>query len=202
MKTFSFTVILIVLFLVSCSPGARYERQLKNALASGIRNDSLFMGIYLGMPEKDFYTHCWNLNRKGLIKQGTGNTSVEHIVKDELLHPAVMYFYPGFIGGKVAEMPVQFKYQGWAPWNKELSSEALQEDVVRYYTTIYGGGFIKVRHPEKGLAMVKIDGNRRISVFKNDEMSVWAVFTDMSVVKPEITEAAKTTGSDTTATSK
>ena len=34
-----------------------------------------------------------------------------------------------------------------------------------------------------GTAYVKIDGNRRISIFKEDDLHVWAVFTDMSVKK-------------------
>jgi hypothetical protein len=61
-----------------CTPKAKYDRMLKRELASGVRNDSLFMGLYLGMNEKDFYTHCWKLNAQGLIKQGMRNTTVEY----------------------------------------------------------------------------------------------------------------------------
>ncbi len=31
-----------------------------------------------------------------------------------------------------------------------------------------------------GTAFVKVDGNRRISIFKENELYVWAVFTDLS----------------------
>ena len=79
-----------------------------------------FLGLYFGMPEKDFYMHCWKLNQKGLIKQGESNTTVEYQLKDELKYPAVMDFYPKFNQGKISEMPVMFKYKGWAPWNKTL----------------------------------------------------------------------------------
>jgi hypothetical protein len=177
-------MILISGFIISgCSPRAKYERRLKHELASGVRYDSLFLGLYFGMPEKVFYVHCWNLNHKGMIKQGESNTTAEFELKDELKHPAVMDFYPKFNQGKISEMPVMFKYKGWAPWNKTLSSDNLQNEVQKWYEKIYGAGFIKVKHPLHGTAHVKINGNRRITIFKQDDLRVWAVFTDMLVKK-------------------
>jgi hypothetical protein len=166
-----------------CSPKAKYDRILKHELASGVRYDSLFLGLYFGMPEKVFYTHCWNLNHKGLIKQGESNTTAEYVMKDELKYPALMDFYPKFMQGKIFEMPVSFKYKGWAPWNKTLSSDNLEKEVLKWYEKVYSDGFIKVKHPIHGTAYVKIDGNRRITIFIENELRVWAVFTDMTVKK-------------------
>jgi hypothetical protein len=118
-----------------------------------------------------------------MIKQGESNTTAEYQLKDELKHPALMDFYPKFNQGKISEMPVSFKYKGWAPWNKTLSSDNLQNEVQKWYEKVYGEGFIKVKHPLHGTAYVKINGNRRITIFKQDELYVWAVFTDMSVKK-------------------
>jgi len=188
-----FMALLIILSSViyGCSPKARYERRLKNELATGVRYDSLFMGLYLGMPQKDFYIHCWNLNRQGLIKQGPGNTTVEYQLKSELKYPGTMDFYPGFVEGKIAEMPVKFIYSGWAPWNNKLSSDSLQADVLQWFEKKYGDRFMKVDHTKKGSAYIKLNGNRRITIFKEDEMNVWAVFTDMSVMK-EINDTSGT----------
>jgi len=169
------------LIIYGCSPRSKYERILKHELASEVRYDSLFMEISLGMPEKDFYTHCWDLNREGLIKQGSNNTTVEHELKDELIYPATMNFYPEFFQDKIYEMPVRFLYKGWTPWNKNLSSDSLAADVLKWYEKVYGDGFIKVIHPKRGIAYVKVNGNRRITIFKEDGMHVWAIFTDMSV---------------------
>jgi hypothetical protein len=178
------TTILISAFLIfGCSPRSKYEHRLKREMAKGERHDSLFMGLYLGMPDKEFYTRCWQLNRKGLIKQGSNNASVEYITKDELKHAGTMNFYPTFVEGKIYEMPVKFAYSGWAPWNKDLSSDKLQQDVLAWYQKVYGRGFIRVRHPKNGVAYVKIDGNRRITIFKEGDLNVWAIFTDMSVNK-------------------
>ena len=186
MKTRIDWILMIVIsgFIISgCSPRSKYERRLKYELASGVRYDSLFLGLYLGMPEKEFYLHCWNLNHKGLIKQGESNTTAQFELKDELKYPATMDFYPKFIEGKIFEMPVSFKYKGWAPWNKTLSSDNLEKKVLKWYEKVYGDGFIKVKHPLHGIAYVKIDGNRRITIFKEDDLHVWTVFTDMLTKK-------------------
>jgi hypothetical protein len=183
-KVWILPVLLAGIILLGCSPKSRYERRLKQELASGERYDTLFMGIYLGMSDKDFYSHCWLLNREGLIRQGSGNMSVQRELKDELKHPATMDFYPEFGQGKIVEMPVKYVYTGWAPWNKELSSESLQADILNKYSRMYGKGFIKVEHPDRGAAYIKIDGNRRITIYTENDMNVWAIFTDMSAAIP------------------
>ena len=181
-KTVWFASVLIAgLIIYGCSPKSKYENRLKTELESGVRNDTLFMGIYFGMGEKEFYSHCWNLNKEGLIKQGPQNTTVEHELKDELNYPATMYFYPEFKDGKIYEMPVRFVYNGWTPWNKKLSSDKLQLDVLEWIEETYGDGFMKVKHPKRGIAYFKVDGNRRITIFKEDDTHVWAVFTDMLI---------------------
>ena len=180
---------LLALLLISvsviygCSPKSRYERRLKHELSTGLRYDSLFLGLYLGMPEKDFYIHCWELNQKGLIRQGSNNTTVEYRMEDELKHPGIMNFYPSFVDSKIAEMPVKFTYAGWAPWNQKLSSDSLQTDVMQWIEKKYGDRFMRVDHPKRGSAYIKLDGNRRISVFRENELNVWAVYSDMSVMK-------------------
>jgi hypothetical protein len=169
--------------ITGCSAKSRYEHRLKHELARGVRCDSLFMGLYLGMPQKDFYSQCWKLNRQGLIRQGSNNTTVEYILKGELTHPGTMNFYPKFIEGKISEMPVKYSYSGWAPWNRVLTADNLEADLLRYYKKTYGAGFIPVKHRQHGIAYIKIDGNRRISIFKENDLNVWAVFTDMLAKK-------------------
>ncbi len=94
-----------------------------------------------------------------------------------------MNFYPSFVDSKIAEMPVKFTYAGWAPWNRKLSSDSLQTDVLQWFEKKHGGRFMKIDHPKKGSAFINTQGNRRISIFKENEMNVRAVYTDMSVMK-------------------
>jgi hypothetical protein len=186
-KIILLTIISSLLLISGCSPKAKYDRMMKRELARGVRCDSLFMGLYLGMPEKDFYTRCWELNKKGLIKQGEGNLSVEYKMEQELKHSASMNFYPKFSDGKISEMPVKYKYAGWAPWTKDLSSEKLQLDLVKSYENIYGKGFMTVSNRFYGNAYVKIDGNRQISIYRMDDLYVYAIFTDLLVKKDTVT---------------
>ena len=179
--------------IYGCTPRSRYERRLKQELASGIRYDSLFLGLYLGMSDKDFYTQCWSLNQKGIIKQSPNNQAVEYDHKDILKASATMQFYPEFEQGEIVEMPVRFSYKGWAPWNKELSSDNLQKDILEWFKKDYGDEFIAVKHPVHGIAYVKIDGNRRITIFKQDDFQVWAVFTDIMAtgIRPDSASEAE-----------
>jgi hypothetical protein len=186
-------VLIAGLIIFGCSPRSKYESRLNQELASGVRYDSLFLGLYLGMPEKDFYTHCWILNREGLIKQGPDNTTVEYELKDELKYPVTMQYYPEFVQSKIFEIPVRFIYNGWTPWNKKLSSDNLEVDVLKWYEKVYGDGFIKIKHPKRGMAYVRVDGNRRITIFKEDDLHVWAVFTDM-LVKRDLNDSTSKAG--------
>ena len=167
------------LIVGGCTPGKTYERRLKRELASGIRYDSLFMGLSFGMTQKEFYEHCWNMNKDSIIKQGSANMSVQYDLNEELEHPATMNFYPRFDDDKIIEMPVRFIYNGWAPWTKELSASNLAKDVKTWYEGIYGKGFITVTHPMNGDAYTKIDVNISISIFVENDLYVWALFTDM-----------------------
>ncbi len=178
------TALVFGLLVFGCSPEFKYERDLNRELDSEVRHDTLFMGIYLGMPEKDFYTLCWKLNMDGVIRQGSTNTTVEYSEREELKAPATLNFYPDFADNKIVELPVRFKYNGWAPWNKSLSSDSLQLDVLQWYEKEYEGSFMAITHPKWGTAYVNIKGNRRISIFKEDDMHVWAVFKDMQVETP------------------
>ncbi|MDF1574758.1 MAG: hypothetical protein P1P86_06155 [Bacteroidales bacterium] len=162
-----------------CTPGQKYERLLKRELASGVNYDSLFLGLSFGMTEKEFFQQCWGLNKDSLVRQGTANMSVQYDVNEELTYPATMNFYPIFDSGRIVEMPVRFIYNGWAPWNKELAAGKLALDVRRWYEEIYGKGFITVAHPTRGEAYIKIDGNRRITIYNENDLHVWAIFTDM-----------------------
>jgi hypothetical protein len=181
-------VAVALLLMGGCSPKSRYEHRLKKEVASGVRHDTLFMGFHFGMSDQDFYTLCWELNREGVIRQSYSNTSVEYDPGSKLKHPATVEFYPKFVNEKIVEMPVKFSYDGWAPWNKELSSSMLTEDIKRWYEEEYGPGFIKVTHPVRGKAFTKIDGNRRITIYQEDDLYAWAIFTDMTAESEEVAD--------------
>ncbi|NJN26039.1 MAG: hypothetical protein HC819_08740 [Cyclobacteriaceae bacterium] len=154
-------------------------------LESGIRNDTIFLGLYLGMPAKDFYETCWRLNQEGILMAGAGNSSVLYEMKEDFKSEVEINFYPTFYNDVIYEMPVKFKYKAWAPWNKQYSGDSLQTEVLRQYNAWYGGGFMEIKHKTKGKAFVKVDGNRRISIYRDGSAdgTVWVLYTDLSVDK-------------------
>lgn len=170
---------------VSCgdSDMRRYQSLVEKEGKKTSRVDSIFFGISLAMPAKDFYVHCWELNKKGLFTDGMGNTRINYkLVKQELKHPADMNFYPGFKDGKIASMDVLFQYDGWGPWTKELNSDKLLPDVVSLFEKWYpdGNPFITIEDPKRGKIFVKVDANRRIILGLFDDTQVKADFSDLT----------------------
>ncbi|RPA67607.1 hypothetical protein EF405_14520 [Cyclobacteriaceae bacterium YHN15] len=178
-----FVFFLIIQFsLVSCG-----QKKGKNS-----ENDKLFLGFYLGMPQKDFFDHCTELNKQQLITQGPGgSTNVEHLIKNQFSSEVSMRFFPTFIDNKIFEMPVTYAFISWAPWNKQFWADQLLDEVLTEYKKTYGNDFKLLNHPTQGKVYYKIDGKRRINLFVKDEQFVQAVFTDLKVEKRLKEEYAK-----------
>ncbi|MDX2284966.1 MAG: hypothetical protein NW241_12440 [Bacteroidia bacterium] len=174
-------ILLLAAALGACRQQDTYHRTVARELATGVRNDSLFMGIYLGMSSKDFFTHCWELNKQHIVTNGLGNNTVMYEMPTQFGQPAEMNFYPEFFEERVYRMPVRFHYRAWAPWNRELYSDSLQPKVIRLMEQWYGPGFFEMKDPERPdrPLQIKIDGNRQITVFCSDEQYVNVNFTDL-----------------------
>lgn len=176
----------LVISLASCQQTdmARYNTLVKKELNSNKKVNDIFFGISLGMASKDFYLHCWDLNKKGMFTDGLGNSSVSYALKNkELEHPAEMNFYPEFHRGKIHTMWARFHYTGWSPWSKHLDSDDLLQDVLKLYKKWYPGGnpFITIKDEKRGVIHVKVDGNRRIIIGRYDDVQVKADYTDLSI---------------------
>ena len=155
-------------------------------MAKGVRHDNLFLGFKFGMTKKEFYAHAWELNKKHLLTAGSGNLSIRYNL-DSLKAPAKMNFYPQFHDDKVYLMPVEISYKAWAPWNRQLFADSLEQDLIRLFSRWYGPGFFKVPGTDGKAAYVKIDGDRQIAMIKYNDMTVKVLFTDLTVQK-EISE--------------
>ncbi len=174
----SLFIITILFTLITCEQKSEYEQLVQRELEKDVRHDSLFLGYRFGMERQDFFDHSWNLNQQGVV---TGGTYVEYKL-DDMPHNATMTFFPVFHNDKIYRMPIEVQYDGWAPWNKRLFSDSLIVELVDNYKEIYGSGFIKTTHPDNGKqSWIKVDGNRRISIFKKDDMKAAVEFLDLSV---------------------
>ena len=179
-----------LLFLLTAVMGCRqsgmesYRSLVKKELNSNKKVSDIFLGISLGMTGKEFYAHCWEMNKKGIFTDGSNNAAVLYRLDNkELQHPAQMNFYPEFHNGKIHKMWARFQYMGWMPWNKKLGSDSLLTDVLRLYKKWYkeGNSFITIPDEKKGNIYVKVDGNRRIIIGRYDDVEVKADYTDLLV---------------------
>lgn len=145
--------------------------------------DSLFLGVSFGMEKKPFFDYCWEMNRQKVFTHGPTNQSVQYKLETELDKPVLMQFYPSFHNDRIYEVPALFTYEGWAPWNKELSADILFEKVLLLFKKWYGEDFQKLQHPVQGTVYYQMKGKRRINLFIRDDQFVQAVFTDLRVEK-------------------
>ena len=166
------------------SGSAKYDQLVKSELSGGKHVDSIFWGIHFGMTGKEFFAYCWEMNKKGLFTDGESNTAVLYrLDHNELNYPASMNFYPDINNNKITKMGATFKYDGWAPWNKQMFSDKLLTDVLHLYQKWYPAGnpFFAVNKPGKSTIYVKVDGNRRIILGVQNDMTVKADYTDLMV---------------------
>lgn len=154
-----------------------YTKMVKAELSKGTREDSLVFGIKFGDTRNDFYGKCFDLNREKLVTQGPGNTSVQYIFEDSLLHDEPtqirMLFYPSFDKDDViSQMTFEFSYTGWAPWNKAAHADSLKEKTMQLLMLWYKGNEFVTAEVNSTRIPVKVDGNRRLLVYLKDAQSV------------------------------
>ena len=135
------------------------------------------------MDRQAFFDRCWELNHEEIATNGGSVQSVQYILEDELEHRVIMEFYPVFYKEKIIEMPVVFTYEGWAPWNKEFSSDSLLVKLIPVFKKWYGDDFKLLNHETMGKVYVKMDGKRRINLFIRDDQYVQAVFSDLELLR-------------------
>jgi len=160
---------------------SEYTKMVEQELATGSRNDSLFLGLHFGMTKKEFFNHCAALNKKKLTTMGR-NANVLYKIENPV-GSISMNFYPDFHNDSIYQIPVIFTYDNWTPWIRNTQPDSLQERIKRLFEQWYGEGFISVEKDRKKneAAFVKVDGNRQIIIFCEGEMDVKAVFTDLLV---------------------
>lgn len=171
---------ILLLIFFGCTNENKLEKVIQKELASGVRNDSLFLGLKFGIELQEFYDHCRELNRQGLVKEGPRNMSVEYLFKDSLDRPIAFNFYVERNGdGPIHHYNTSFYYYAWA-LNRHLYSDRLMEMLPYILMDWYGGNepFTLIKDGKKHL--YKIDGNRMIDLYIHDESTVVAIFFDLT----------------------
>ena len=171
---------IFLITLSACKKENKLERIIRTELESGVRNDSLFLGLKFGIEFQEFFDHCRELNRQGIVKEGPRNMSVEYLFKDSLNNPIAFNFYAQRNGnGLIRQYDTSFYYYAWA-LNRHLYSDVLMKMLPSILMDWYGGNepFTQIKDGKKHL--YKIDGNRMIDLIIFDESTVVATYSDLN----------------------
>jgi len=171
---------ILLLIIFGCSNENKLEKVIQKELASGVRNDSLFLGLKFGIELQEFYDHCRELNKQGLVREGPRNMSVEYLFKDSIDQPIAFNFYAEKNDdGPIHQYNTSFYYYAWV-LNRHLQSDRLMAMLTPILMDWYGGNepFTQIIDGKKHL--YKIDGNRMIDLYIHDESTVVATYSDLS----------------------
>jgi hypothetical protein len=175
-------VIFLWVVLGSCT-SSDYTRLLKSELARGVREDSVFNGVKLGDSRAQYEELCLRMNKQQLFTMGPMGT-VQYFYIDSIFHEKPqeirILIDPSFdASNKIADVSLEFSYPGWAPWNREFAADSLIVMVERILMDWYKGNAFVIAHPAGKVLPVKVDGNRRILVYRKDDQTVLVKVQDL-----------------------
>ncbi len=171
--------LILILFSISilgCK--SEYEKKLFSELDSGITHDSLLFNLRVGQSQKQFYDSCWALNKRQLVKEGTGaNMRLLIPIDDADSTKAKDILFFGIFDEKKTLQGIwmEFTYSAWSPWNKELQSDKLLADVIMWAENTYPGNKFEPLDLDKKIeykAYLKIDGDRHITAYQTSAKDV------------------------------
>lgn len=177
----------VIILSVACNQ-SQYDTVVKRELATGKEYNDLMFDMQIGLSKKEFYGRCWQLNKEKLVAQGPSNQYVRHVLDSvsPIYNPSSrieMLFFGLFDEEDLMRgMRFRFSYTAWAPWNKALQPEKLQEEVKEMMKTLYPGNEffnLDTKINDQPIA-VKIDGNRLITVYVFDNRFVQAYIEDLN----------------------
>ncbi len=173
-----------VLSLQSCK--SEYTQLVETEMSSGIVHDSLIHGLRIGQTKKEFYKHCWALNKSKAITAGSGNEYALFVLPADSTdtHPDKInvQFYGIFDDNDVMHgMEMKMDYYSWAPWLKHFGSEYLIEKVKSNMMKDYPGNDFMELQVGENTAFVKVDGNRQISMFPLSFKQIMVKIEDLRV---------------------
>jgi hypothetical protein len=156
---------------------------VKSELAKGIRKDSILLGFRFGNTRNEFNGRCFDLNSQHLLTEGAGH-SVQYLFTDSLVHQKPtqirLLFMPAFDDKEIiSNIDLNFSYLAWAPWNRQLYADSLENKVKLLLMRWYGGNEFVIANIGDNKIPVKVDGNRRIVVYRDDPQRVIVRVEDM-----------------------
>jgi len=173
-----------LLLVHSCK--SDYQKLVETELATGKIFSELPFDLEFGMTKKEYFEECWTLNKEGVIGAGPGNQYAMHMLMPEgitdSLYTVRMLFYGMFDEETIMHgMDMKMEFVAWSPWNKEFQSPQLVSALENHFAAIYpGNDFVSVNVNKEVNARVKVDGNRRITMYPLSDQKVAVKIVDMN----------------------
>lgn len=168
----------MVCLFVSCKTD--YQRLEENELRSGKRFDDFIEGLHLGMTRQEYFDQCLQKNHDGVFTNGLGNRVQYKIASG--LKEINLLFEPDYHDEHIFQFDIQANYVAWSPWNAQLSSDNLVEDLKSICMQWYSGNdFLKVDGGGDRTAWVKVDGNRRVTIWASEDGLAKVMVRDLTV---------------------
>lgn len=178
-----FLLLAIGLTFATCQ--SEYSKTVKQELQTGVIHEDLILGLKIGQTQKEFYDHCWQLNKQEIINQGSGNRFAKQfmLLDSTAQNPERIerLFYGIFDEAKVMQgMHMKFSYVKWAPWNEAYQSDMLVKKLQERYIKKYQGNpFIEITINKDVKAYAKVDGNREILIYPSSPKDVTVKIGDL-----------------------
>ena len=173
---------LLLTFIGLSSCQSQYDQTVKKEMASGRSIETLKFNLAFGDTKKEFFTKCWELNKKGLIKQGPKNQYVAYELKKKGA-PSITHLFYGIFNKeqKMVGLDMEFSYDGWSPWTPLLQSDKLLFVAMDTLKNWYPGNdfFLLKNKKLKTNTYVKIDGNRQIIIHTQGDKDVKVTLEDL-----------------------
>ena len=183
MKIKGYIFLLMSILLVSCK--SEYDKIVKAELAKGESITELPLGLRTGMTKKEYFADCWQMNSDAKISQGPGNQYAQYFLLPQASQDSIdmirMLFYGMFDEKEIMHgLDMIMEFITWSPWNEAYHSPALISTLEQEYMTTYQGNkFITVKVNEEVDARVKVDANRRITIYPLSERKVAVKIVDL-----------------------
>lgn len=183
-----FWILFLSVMVPACNEsGHEYKIMEQRELESGVLFDSLFQGLYFGMPHREFRDHCMEMHiQKHFREGGLKNGAWLEWAIDDLEYPAAVNFYPKFSDKLISEVQGSIYYDSEIKFTKAnpFSQDKLLADVLIMFSKWYDTEFIKIKSPEssKSDLYITVNGNRRLTVYKDHNgymVDFW--FVDLTV---------------------
>ena len=172
-------ILFTFLQLTSCNFNSEYHNLVESEIKKGELNNNLILGFSFGMTKQQYYDRCSFLNKNKIITVGGYNFNPEQILTStsKKTKKIKMSIVPNFEEkNNIDGLELRFNFLGWSNWNTDYQSGVLINQVKdSLIFWLPGNDFIDVNLDgidEK--IFVKVDGNRRIVLYRLDSKNVIA----------------------------